>query len=97
MKKKIYYWSPCLNPVGTIISTINSASSINQYSQKYQAYIINSCGEWNQYLDHLEKNSIKVINLSFDYFKYLPKRGFWSSRFSYLVIFLISFLPFCFY
>ena len=24
MKKTIYYWSPCLNPVGTIISTINS-------------------------------------------------------------------------
>ena len=96
MKKKIYYWSPCLNPVGTIISTINSVSSVNQYSQKYQAYLINSCGEWSQYLDHLEKNSIKVINLTFDYFKYLPKRGFWSSRFSYLVIFLISFLPLLF-
>ena len=38
-------------------------------------------------------NSIKVINLSFNYFKILPKKGFWLSRFSYLIIFLISFIP----
>lgn len=93
MKKKIYYWSPCLNPVGTIISTINSVNSINKYSQTYEAYIINSCGEWNQYLDLIDENSVKVINLSFNYFKILPKKGFWLSRFSYLIIFLISFIP----
>ena len=44
MKEKIYYWSPCLNPVGTVISTINSSNSINQYSNDLQAYIINSWG-----------------------------------------------------
>ena len=76
MKKKIYYWSPCLNPVGTIISTINSVNSINKYSQTYEAYIINSCGEWNQYLDQFHGNSTKVINLTFNYFKILPKKVF---------------------
>ena len=54
MKKKIYYWAPCLNSVGTVISTINSANAINQYSKKTnEAYIINSCGEWNEYLEKL--------------------------------------------
>ena len=76
MKEKIYYWSPCLNPVGTVISTINSSNSINQYSNDLQAYIINSCGEWNDYLDQFEKNSVKVINLAFNYYNYLPKRVF---------------------
>ena len=93
MKKKIYYWSPCLNPIGTIISTINSANAINQYSKIYEAYIINSCGEWNEYLDQFEKNSVKVINLTFNYFRFLPKRGFLGSRISYSIIFLISFIP----
>ena len=33
MKKKIYYWSPCLNKVGTVISTKNSAISIAKYKK----------------------------------------------------------------
>lgn len=93
MKKKIYYWSPCLNPVGTIISTINSVNAINRYSKTYEAFIINSCGEWNNYLDKFEGDSIRVIDLTFNYFNFLPKKGFLGSRFSYFVIFLISFIP----
>ena len=45
--KRIYYWSPCLNKVGTYKSTINSAISLAKYSKKYEIKIINSCGEWN--------------------------------------------------
>ena len=41
MKKKIYYWSPCLNPVGTVISTLNSAVAITKYSKDYDVTIIN--------------------------------------------------------
>jgi len=93
MKKKIYYWAPCLNSVGTVISTINSANAINQYSKTNEAYIINSCGEWNEYLDQIENNSVKVINLTFNYFQFLPKKGFLGSRISYLIIFFISFMP----
>ena len=36
--------------------------------------------------------SINLVNLNFNYFKYLPKRGFISIRFSYLVIFILSFI-----
>ena len=45
--KRIYYWSPCLNKVGTYKSTINSAISLAKYSKNYKIKIINSCGEWD--------------------------------------------------
>ncbi len=96
MKKKIFYWSPCLNPVGTVTSTINSAISLSKYDKNNDVRLINVCGEWDQYRKTLDKNSIELIDLNFKYFKILPKRGFFGSRFSYLIIFLLSFFPLIF-
>ena len=93
MKKKVFYWSPCLNPVGTIKSTINSAISLKKFDQDYDVSIINACGEWDAYLETLNKNSINLIDLNYKYFKILPKRGFLASRLSYLIIFALSFFP----
>ena len=93
-KKLVFYWSPCLNPVGTIKSTLNSASALIRYKPfVYDVYLINACGEWDQYLEFINSNKIKLINLKFKYFKYLPKRGFLQSRFSYILIFILSFVP----
>ena len=92
--KTVFYWSPCLNKVGTVKSTLNSAISLSKYSkEKYKVKIINTCGEWDEYLDFLKKNNINVINFRFKFFQYLPKNGFISSRISYLIIILFSFLP----
>ena len=91
MKKKIYYWSPCLNPVGTVISTLNSAVAIAKYRKDYDVTIINVCGEWDSHKDFIIKNSVNLIDLNFKYFKYLPKTGFLSSRLSYIIIFILSF------
>ena len=96
MKKKIFYWSPCLNPVGTVVSTINSAISLSKYDKNNDVRLINVCGEWDQHRKTLNKNSIELIDLNFKYFKILPKRGFLGSRFSYIVIFLLSFFPLIF-
>ena len=93
MKKKIFYWSPFLNPVGTVKSTLNSALSLKKYNNKYDVYIINACGEWNNYRKFFSENSINLINLNFYYFKFLPKRGFAASRLSYILIFILSFVP----
>ena len=94
MKKKIFYWSPCLNPVGTVKSTLNSASSLIKYNQdEYDVYLINACGEWDQYFELINYNKIKLINFKLKYFKYLPKRGYVQSRFSYVLIFILSFFP----
>jgi glycosyltransferase involved in cell wall biosynthesis len=94
MKKKIFYWSPCLNPVGTVKSTLNSAVSAVQYgSNLFDVTLINACGEWDEYLDFFKEKNIKIINFKHKFFKFLPKRGYIQSRFSYIVIFLICFFP----
>jgi len=96
IKKKIFYWSPCLNPVGTVISTLNSAIALSKYGRDYDVSIINACGEWDNYKDEIKKNSINLINFKFKYFKCLPKTGFIGSRISYIIIFILSFFPLIF-
>lgn len=92
--KKIYYWSPCLNKVGTYKSTINSAISLSRFAKKsYQIKIINTCGEWNDCKELFRSNNIEVIHFGYNYFKYLPKIGFIGSRISYFVIILTSIIP----
>jgi glycosyltransferase involved in cell wall biosynthesis len=95
MKKNIVYWSPCLNPVGTLKSTINSAQSLSKYGNQdeYKITLINACGEWDNYKNHLKNNNINVVDLSFSYFNFLPKHGYLKSRFSYIIIVVFSFIP----
>lgn len=92
--KSVYYWSPFLTHVATISAVIESAKSLKKYSKKYEPMIIDACGEFESYKKILINNQINTINLtSFKYFKFLPKNGFFSSRFSYMLIFLFSFIP----
>ena len=49
MKKSIVYWSPCLNKVGTMKSTLNSAISLAKYSKNFEVTIINVFGEWTKF------------------------------------------------
>jgi len=94
MKKKIYYWSPCLTKIGTIKSTINSAVAMANYGKvKFDVYLINSCGEWDEHIDYLSDKNVNLINFRFRFFKYLPKNGFLKSRISYCLIYLFSFIP----
>ena len=97
MKKTIYYWSPCLNKVGTVISTKNSAISIAKYKKnEFNAKLINACGEWDEYKTDLLKHGVDVIDLNIKYFRYLPKTGYIPSRLSYAIIFIVSFFPLLF-
>ena len=94
--KKVYYWSPCLDMVGTVKSTINSAISLAKYSNQLdqvQVKIINSCGEWNKQKNLFEEKKVKVINFYEGYYEYLPKKGYIQSRFSNLIVIFFSFLP----
>ena len=95
MVKKILYWAPCLNKVGTYYSTINSAISIEKYSKgSFKPVIINVCGEWNESEDLLKQNNVEIVKFyKKDFFKYLPKNGFLRSRFSYLTIAILSIIP----
>ncbi|MDA7812502.1 glycosyltransferase [Candidatus Pelagibacter sp.] len=92
--KSVYYWSPFLTHVATISAVVESAKSLKKYSKKYDPVVIDACGEFESYSKTLLENQIKTINLtSFKYFKFLPKNGFFKSRFSYILIFLVSFIP----
>ena len=93
MKKTVYYWSPCLTHVGTIKSTLNSSIALAKYNIDYEVILLNVFGEWTEYKKFLNDNGIKVVNLSFNFKKFLPKYGYIQSRFSYIIVFLISFVP----
>lgn len=91
-KKKIFYWSPCLNPVGTVKSTLNSAISLQKYrNDKYEIILINAFGEWENYKEYCKINNLKILDFKFNFYKYLPKEGYIQSRFSYILVFLICF------
>ena len=91
------YWSPCLTKVGTVKSTLNSAISLAKYSKDYDVTIINVFGEWSNYEKYLNQNNVNLKNLTFNYYNFLPKNGFIKSRFSYIIIFLISAFPLLFF
>ena len=94
MKKKIFYWAPCLNKVGTVISSKNSAIALAKYKKEfYDVTMINVCGEWDKYENELKSQNVNLLNLSFSFHSYLPKTGFVKSRFSYVIIFLFCFIP----
>ena len=90
----VFYWSPCLEKVGTYKSTINSALSIGKYSKKnVSVSVINVCGEWEKERKLFEENNVNLIDIGFNFFNYLPKSGYFKSRFSYTIIAIMSFVP----
>ena len=91
--KSIYYWSPSLSKnIATNYAVINSAYSVNKYSKKYRASIINACGEFNYFKPEIKEKKIDLINLGKgNLIKFLPKLGILKSRFSYILIFIYSF------
>lgn len=91
MKKKIYYWGPFIDKVATVKAIINSAKSINKYSSKYKASIIDATGEWEDIQNDCP--TISFINLNLNFYKSLPGFSFIKSRISYLIIFFRCFFP----
>ena len=94
LKNKIFYWSPFLVPIATPKAVVNSAKSLKNYGIKYECSIINFFGEFNSFQNILKSKDIKLIN----YFNkrllfFLPKYGKLKSRFSFIIVFILSFLP----
>tara|TARA_B110000285_G_scaffold220248_1_gene271783 strand:+ start:266 stop:1426 length:1161 start_codon:yes stop_codon:yes gene_type:complete len=89
---KVYYWSPFINEVATIKAVTDSINSIKKYSKnKIEPLIIDSVGEWSNKKQYLDSKNINLIKF-FDYkiINYLPKFGFFKSRFTYFVIFFLT-------
>ena len=91
---KIFYWSPFISKVATVSSVIRSAESILKYSKSKDSInvaIIDAIGEWTNYRKIIDQK-IKIINLKKkSIFETLPKKGFFKSRLSYVIIFVINF------
>jgi glycosyltransferase involved in cell wall biosynthesis len=94
LKQKIYYWSPFLVPIATPKAVINSAKALQNYGKNYECSIINFFGEFNSFQEELRFKDIKLLNF-FDkkLINFLPKYGKLQSRFSFIFIFILSFLP----
>jgi len=91
---KIYYWSPHINKdVATVKAVLNSAKSLEKYSQKYDVNIINVFGEWEFCKENNEE--ISFIDLYLSKKLSLDKNitGFVKSRLTYLLIGLFSIIP----
>jgi len=89
---QICYWCPFLSHIATIDAVKNSSIAIKKYSEDNDIKILNSIGEWNFFKNNEE--NITVKNLHFlNFYRILPKEGFFFSRFSFLVIFIINFFP----
>jgi len=91
---KIFYWSPFISKVATVSSVIRSAESILKYSKKknnLNVAIIDAVGEWKNYKKIIDQK-IEIINLNKrNIIQYLPKGGFFKSRLSYVLIFIMTF------
>jgi len=93
-KKKIFYWSPFLVPIATPKAVINSAYALQKYSKKYHCSIINFFGEFDYFKKDIEDKKIDLQNnLYAKVLRFLPHKGKIKSRFSFIIIFLLSFFP----
>jgi len=94
LKKKIYYWSPFLSPIATTKAVINSASSIMRYSKDYECTILNFFNEFCNFEKLILRKNIKIMNFyKINFSKYLPYRGKIKSRLSFVIFFILGFLP----
>ena len=91
---KLFYWSPFLSNIATVDSVINSINSLKRYGKKneYKTFLIDSSGEWEQKFDKIVGiNMIKLYKKN--YYRFLPKGGFFKSRLSQLIIFICNLNP----
>ena len=91
-KKTVCYWSPHISNVATVKAVINSALSVNRYSnQRFESLILDIFGELKSNINN------ETYNLKFHILNYFPKlfkfssEGFIKSRLKYIIIFFLSF------
>lgn len=94
MKNKYFYWSPFLTPIATPKAVVNSAFALQKFSKDNHCSIINFFGEFNTFNEELKKKKINTINFyKSSLINFFPKYGKIKSRFSFILIFILSFFP----
>ena len=83
-----------MTQIATIKAVINSAYSLNKFDKKFDATILNIFGEFNKNLSEIKDKKINILNFyNLNISRYLPKHGKISSRFSFIIFFLLGFFP----
>jgi len=94
---KIFYWCPfTTSKIATVKAVINSAGSLNKFSNKnqFKTSIIDAVHEWKDFEDEIRKKKIELIYLNKNsFFNSFKKDGFVRSRLAYFYIFFKSFIP----
>ena len=81
-------------PIATPKAVVNSAKSLKNYGKNYECSIINFFGEFNSFENVLKNKNIKLINcFNKRLLNALPKYGKLKSRFSFIIVFILSFFP----
>jgi glycosyltransferase involved in cell wall biosynthesis len=94
IKKNIYYWSPSLVNIATNMAVINSAYSLNKYSNNYKCFIINFFNEFGRFKKEIYQKNINLVKYyNASIFNFLPRHGFFKSRISFFIMFILSFVP----
>jgi glycosyltransferase involved in cell wall biosynthesis len=94
LKHNIFYWSPFLVSIATPKAVVNSAKALQNYGKNYECSIINFFGEFNSFQEDLKNKNIRLINFFNErLINFLPKHGKIQSRFSFILIFVLSFFP----
>lgn len=92
---QICYWCPFLTHIATIDAVKNSAVSLKKYSKDSKhskIKILNSFGEWNFYKNNSDNISVHDLQ-NFNFYKIMPKEGFFLSRLTFLIVFFVNFIP----
>lgn len=92
--QNIFYWSPSLVKIATNQAVIQSASAINKFDKNFKATILNFFGEFQEYEKEISENKINIFNFyNKKLFNLLPRHGFFQSRISFIIIFILGFFP----
>tara|TARA_B100001741_G_C16517904_1_gene583194 strand:+ start:371 stop:1513 length:1143 start_codon:yes stop_codon:yes gene_type:complete len=89
---KVFYWSPFLSNIATVEAVSKSINSILRYdkNKEIEPHLIDATGEWQLKQEKLKNtNIIKLYKNNF--YKFLPKGGYFKSRISQIFIFIFSF------
>ena len=90
--KQVYYWSPYIGNVATIKAVLNSLYSLKKYSKnKLTPFLIDSCGEWENFKDELFEKKISIKKLDNNFKINTSISGFFRSRLTFLKIFFSCF------
>lgn len=95
--KEIFLWCPYFGNIGTVKAVINTAIALKN-QKKVKCFIINSMGEFDGQKNILKKNNINELRFfKKSYINFLPKKGFFFSRLSFVVLFIFNFFPLLFF